>query len=174
MPIGWIKAIRPRMGRNVKLAAFLLAGFLVLPAQAATLDAGSRAPDFTRPDFDGRPVTLSAYRDKVVLLDFWASWCAPCLEEMPELIELQKQNAGKLQILGLSMDDRPEAAKSVTRRFQFNYPLLMGDAKLGSLYGGVLGLPEVFLIGRDGAVLQVWRTEMKPGELAAAVKTALR
>ena len=159
----------------MRVAALLSVLFLGCAAQAAPLpvDAGSPAPDFTRPDFEGRPVTLSAYRGEVVLLDFWASWCAPCLEEMPELIDLQKRNAGKLQIIGISMDDRLDAAKSITRRFAVNYPLVMGDAKLGGLYGGVLGLPEVFLIGRDGQVLKAWRGVINPGDLAAAVKTAL-
>jgi peroxiredoxin len=135
--------------------------------------AGSRAPDFTKADFGGKQVALSAYRGKVVLLDFWASWCAPCLEEMPDLINLQKQNGGKLQVIGVSMDDGLEAAKSVTKHFTFNYPLLMGDAKFGELYGGVLDLPEIFLIGRDGKVLKRWRGDMKPGELDQAVKAAV-
>jgi peroxiredoxin len=139
----------------------------------APVNAGSRAPDFTRPGFDGKQVALGAYRGKVVLLDFWASWCAPCLEEMPDLIKLQKQNGGKLQVIGVSMDDGLDAAKSVTTRFSFNYPLLMGDAKFGNLYGGVLGLPEIFLIGRDGKVLKRWRGDMKPGELDQAVKAAV-
>jgi len=137
-----------------RLAFLLLC--LTGPALAAPVAvmAGSRAPDFSRADFGGKTVTLSAYRGKVVLLDFWASWCAPCLEEMPDLIGLQKQNGGKLQVIGVSMDDGPDAAKSITKHFSFNYPLLMGDAKFGNLYGGVLGLPEIFLIGRDGKVLK--------------------
>jgi len=139
----------------------------------APVIAGSRAPDFSRGAFDGKQITLSTYRGKVVLLDFWASWCAPCLEEMPDLINLQKQNGGKLQVIGVSMDDGLDAAKSVTTRFSFNYPLLMGDAKFGNLYGGVLGLPEIYLIGRDGKVLKRWRGDMKPGELDQAVKAAI-
>jgi cytochrome c biogenesis protein CcmG/thiol:disulfide interchange protein DsbE len=139
----------------------------------APVIAGSRAPDFSRAAFDGKPVTLSAYRGKVVLLDFWASWCAPCLEEMPDLIDLQKRSGGKLQVIGVSMDDGLDAAKSVTTRFSFNYPLVMGDAKFGNLYGGVLGLPEIYLIGRDGKVLKRWRGDMKPGELDQAVKAAV-
>jgi peroxiredoxin len=160
----------------MRLAAFFLS-CLIAPAMAAPAPtpviAGSRAPDFTKADFSGKPVTLSAYRGKLVLLDFWASWCAPCLEEMPDLINLQKRNGGKLQVIGVSMDDGLDAAKSVTTRFSFNYPLLMGDAKFGNLYGGVLGLPEIYLIDRDGKVLKRWRGDMKPGELDQAVKAAI-
>ncbi len=158
----------------MRFSTFLLL-LLAAPALAATapLKPGARAPDFTRPAFDGKPVTLSAYRGKVVLLDFWASWCPPCIEEAPHLIQLQKENAGKLQIIGVSMDDGPAPAKAMAKQFPFNYPLLMGDAKFGALYGGVLGLPEIFLIGRDGKVLKRWRGDIKPGELEQTVKAAL-
>src|SRR6185312_14716926 len=106
----------------------LLLIFLAAPALAARIPvaAGWQAPEFTRQGFSGQPVTLGAYRGKVVILDFWASWCPPCLREMPNLISLQKQYDGKLQVIGVSMDDRSDAAKSVTKRFNFNYPLLMG------------------------------------------------
>src|SRR5271170_3164382 len=115
------------MRRLAFLLLCLAAPALAAPAPAPVM-AGSRAPDFTRAGFDGKKVTLSAYRGKVVLLDFWASWCAPCLEEMPDLINLQKHSGGKLQVIGVSMDDELEAAKSVTTHYSFNYPLLMGDA----------------------------------------------
>ena len=149
---------------------------LMTPALAAAptpLKPGATAPDFTKTGFDGKPVKLSAHRGKVVLLDFWASWCPPCVEEAPHLIALQKANAGKLQIIGVSMDDEEAAARGMAREFPFNYPLFMGDAKFATLYGGVLGMPELFLIGRDGKVLKMWRGEMKPGELDRAIKDAV-
>jgi peroxiredoxin len=137
------------------------------------VNPGMMAPDFNRPGFDGKPVKLSAYRGKVVLLDFWASWCPPCVEEAPHLIALQKANAGKFQIIGASMDDEEAAARAMAKKFPFNYPLLMGDAAFAKLYGGVLGMPELFLIGRDGKVIRKWRGEMKPGELDRAIKDAI-
>jgi peroxiredoxin len=134
---------------------------------------GMMAPDFNRPAFDGKPVKLGAYRGKVVLLDFWASWCPPCIEEAPHFIALQKANTGKLQIIGASMDDDEAAARAMAKKFPFNYPLLMGDVAFAKLYGGVLGLPEIFLIGRDGKVIKSWRGEIKPGELDQAIKAAI-
>jgi thiol-disulfide isomerase/thioredoxin len=162
-------------------ALFLLFAFVlpvsVSPAQAASAPApvmvGSPAPAFARPDLDGKPVTLKTYRGKVVLVDFWASWCPPCIIAMPELIELQKRHAGRLQVIGVSMDDDAASARAVAGRFAFNYPLLMGDAKFGHLYGGILGLPSAFLIGRDGKVLKILRGELKPGELDRAIRSAL-
>jgi peroxiredoxin len=111
------------------------------------------APDFSLPQLNGQTLQLSAYRGKVVLLDFWATWCDPCREETPHLVELQNKyrNQG-LQIIGVSMDDSPEPVREFYQRFQMNYPVVMGNAKIGELYGGVLGLPIAFVIGRDGRI----------------------
>jgi len=111
------------------------------------------APDFSLPDLSGRQLALSGYRGKVVLLDFWATWCVPCREEIPRFVELQSKHRDQgLQILGVSMDDGPEPVRDFYQQFKMNYPVVMGDAKTGELYGGVLGLPIAFMIGRDGRI----------------------
>lgn len=111
------------------------------------------APDFSLPDLNGGQLTLSAYRGKVVLLDFWATWCDPCREETPHLVELQdKYRDQGLQIIGVSMDDGPEPVRDFYRHFRMNYPVVMGNAKIGETYGGVLGLPIAFVIGPDGRI----------------------
>jgi cytochrome c biogenesis protein CcmG, thiol:disulfide interchange protein DsbE len=113
----------------------------------------SLAPDFSLPDLTGRKLDLSSYRGKVVLLDFWATWCDPCRDEIPHFVELQNRYGGQgLQIIGVSMDDGPEPVRDFYQRFKMNYPVAMGNAKTGELYGGVLGLPIAFLIGRDGRI----------------------
>jgi thiol-disulfide isomerase/thioredoxin len=142
-----------------------------LPAHAVPLPPGTQAPAFTRTGFDGKPVALP--HGKLVLLDFWASWCAPCIVELPHLMDLQKRHAGQLQIIGISMDDQAPSAKDVVARYQVNYPVVMGDAAFGKLYGGVLGLPQLYLIGRDGKVIKSWRGDFKPGELDTAIAIAL-
>ncbi|HEX4783708.1 MAG TPA: TlpA disulfide reductase family protein [Candidatus Sulfotelmatobacter sp.] len=111
------------------------------------------APDFTLPQLDGQDLRLSSFRGKVVLLDFWASWCEPCRVETPHLIELQEKYGDRgLQIIGVSMDDSPDPARAFVQQFHMNYPVVMGNAKTGELYGGVLGLPIAFLIDRDGRI----------------------
>ena len=112
------------------------------------------APDFVLPQLDGTPLRLSAYRGKVVLLDFWATWCDPCREETPHFVELQQKYADRgLQIIGVSMDDTSEPVRDFYQQFHMNYPVVMGNAKTGEAYGGVLGLPIAFLLDRDGRIV---------------------
>jgi peroxiredoxin len=113
----------------------------------------SMAPDFSLPDLTGQQLRLSSYRGKIVLLDFWATWCDPCRDEIPHFVELQNKYGGQgLQIIGVSMDDGPEPVREFSQRLKMNYPVVMGTADTGELYGGVLGLPIAFLIGRDGRI----------------------
>jgi thiol-disulfide isomerase/thioredoxin len=120
---------------------------------SALAPAPALAPNFSLLDVTGQRVELSSYRGKVVLLDFWATWCDPCRDEIPHFVELQNRYRDQgLQIIGVSMDDEPEPVRDFYRRFKMNYPVVMGTAKTGELYGGVLGLPIAFLIGRDGRI----------------------
>ncbi|MGB7133616.1 MAG: TlpA disulfide reductase family protein, partial [Candidatus Sulfotelmatobacter sp.] len=134
------------------LAAVYFRGHRGAPKDTGHIDSGHLiAPDFSLPDLTGKKIDLSSYRGKVVLLDFWATWCDPCREEIPDFIDLQKKYGSQgLQIIGVSMDDAPGPVRDFDRRFKMNYPVVMGNAKTGELYGGVLGLPITFLIERDG------------------------
>jgi peroxiredoxin len=111
------------------------------------------APDFNLPQPDGKNLRLSSYRGKVVLLDFWATWCYPCREEIPHLVDLQQKYGDRgLQIIGVSLDDSSDPVPPFYQQFHMNYPVVMGTAKTGELYGGLLGLPVTFLIDRDGHI----------------------
>jgi len=90
-----------------------------------------------------------------VLLDFWATWCVPCREEIPHFVELQEKYRGQgLQIIGVSMDDSVDPVRPFAEQFRINYPIVMGNAKIGEEYGGVLGLPIAFLLDRDGRIVK--------------------
>ena len=136
------------------LVAILLCGATGRSIAQTSVPAEDRsAPDFSRTDLDHKPVKLAAFRGKVVLLNFWATWCAPCLEEMPRLVEFQqKYQATGLQVIGISMDDDEQPVRAAYRKFRLNYPVAMGDEQLGELYGGIYGLPVIFLIDRDGHI----------------------
>ncbi|HEV2134916.1 MAG TPA: TlpA disulfide reductase family protein [Terracidiphilus sp.] len=122
-------------------------------AGAATSLVNHKAPGFVRRDLNGRTVNLARLRGKVVLLNFWATWCAPCEAEIPVFSRWQREYAAQgLQVIGISMDDGEGPVKSFVGRLEPGYPIAMGDAKLGERYGGVLGLPLTYLIDRKGVV----------------------
>jgi thiol-disulfide isomerase/thioredoxin len=119
-----------------------------------------QAPEFVRRDLQRRRVDLHAIRGKVVLLNFWATWCAPCELEIPRFVQWQSTyGAAGLEVIGISMDDDPRLARKLYAKLGVNYPVAMGDEKIGELFGGVLGLPVTFLIDRRGEIQAVYRGE---------------
>jgi len=140
------------VGSRGRANAILLVAGIVLAPVKPTPPAGRAAPDFSRTDLERREIRLEAYRGKVVLLNFWATWCEPCIAEVPRFAEWQRKYAGRLQIVGVSMDDEAAPVRTAYRRYGLNYPVVMGDEKLAELYGGVLGLPMTFLIDGNGRI----------------------
>lgn len=115
--------------------------------------AGATATDFSLSDLQGKKLSLTDYRGKVVLLDFWATWCAPCQEEIPHFVEMQNQyGSSGLQVVGISMDDDAKPVQEFYRQHQLNYPVAVGDTKLAERFGGILGLPVTFVIDRQGRI----------------------
>ncbi|MBZ5539106.1 MAG: TlpA family protein disulfide reductase [Acidobacteriia bacterium] len=113
------------------------------------------APPFALKDLAGKPLALAALRGKVVLLNFWATWCKPCRAEIPDLIDLQTKYAGKLQIVGLSVDDdAPGDVQKFVQEFGINYPVALAPPGLRELYGGIPALPTSFVLDTEGRVVQ--------------------
>ena len=113
------------------------------------------APDFALQSINGKTVRLSDFRGKAVLLNFWATYCAPCRIEMPWFVELQDRYAAEgLQVVGVAMDDAsPDDIEKFASELGVNYPILVGEETVGNAYGGVQFLPSTFYIGRDGKVV---------------------
>lgn len=158
-------------------AACLLAFSVVAPGRlmaAGSTLAGAAAPDFTRTDIAGVSHTLSALRGRVVLLNFWATWCAPCLQEMPRFAQWQQLYGPRgLQILGVSMDDTVEPVRRLAQKQTPGYPLIMGDAALAKQYGGVYGLPTTFLIDARGRIVARYRGAVDLAELETRIRGLL-
>ena len=110
------------------------------------------APDFTLNDANGTAVKLSDYRGKVVLLNFWATWCGPCQVEIPWFVEFEQQYKSKgFEIIGISTDeDGWSAVKPYIAEHKMNYRVLLGNESVVQLYGGFDALPVTFIIDRDG------------------------
>jgi len=115
------------------------------------------APEFNLKDPDGRTVRLSDYRGKVVLLNFWATWCGPCKIEIPWFIEFEQRHKDRgFAVLGISMDeDGWDVVRPYISRLKVNYRILMGNDTVAMLYGGVDALPTSFMIDREGKIASV-------------------
>jgi len=173
---GWLCAAY-RTLRPV-LIACLIAGPVAVTAAPAGLASDNllnhKAPGFALTSLDGHPLRLTDFRGKVVLLNFWATWCAPCRLEMPVFAAWQRQYAQLgLQVVGISMDDDAPPARRMVERLQLNYPVAMGDERLAARYGGVLGLPLTFLIDRNGAVRARFQGETDVKKIESEINALL-
>ena len=111
--------------------------------------------NFTFNDLNNRKIALSDFKGKVIILDFWATWCVPCKAEIPGFIDLQKKYAGRgLQIVGLSVDDSLPTAKKYADAMKMNYPVLLAEGKEDILmaYDPIPSIPVSVVIGRDGKI----------------------
>ena len=126
------------------------------PVYRPVKDEGKRqmAPDFGLKDADGKTVHLSDYRGKVVLLDFWATWCGPCKMEIPWFMEFERKYKDRgFAVLGVSMDDDGwKVVKPFIQETAMNYRVLLGNDQTGDLYGGIEALPTAYLIDREGRI----------------------
>jgi peroxiredoxin len=114
----------------------------------------NQAPDFTLDDANGQPVTLSEFRGKVVLLNFWATWCTPCRIEIPWFVDMEREFKDEgFAVIGVSMDeDGWEVVKPFMDNLKVNYRMVLGTEELAQLYSGVQALPTSFIIDRDGRI----------------------
>ncbi|NPB04609.1 MAG: TlpA family protein disulfide reductase [Thermotogae bacterium] len=103
---------------------------------------------------DGKVVRLKDHRRKVIIVDFWATWCKPCRKSIPDFNRLKREFGDDLFILGLSKDDSPQDVKAFMREIPVDYPVAMATRRLEERFGGILGLPTAFLIDREGRIVK--------------------
>ena len=175
------------MTKHLPLALFLLiclmAGLglqqqnLQTPTQA-TAAAPASDYQFTLPDLDGTPHHSSEWDASLLIINFWASWCGPCLEEMPRFIELQSRYGDQgVQFIGIGID-QPEPLQKIVDRLGVNYPVLQGDfeamevaKKFGNTYGV---LPYTSILNRNGELIHEIAGGVKPGEMELLIKQLLK
>ncbi len=143
----------------LSLALFLTACSRPAPNNeaASTVKASSErkaAPEFTLKDADGKTVSLADYKGKIVLLNFWATWCGPCKVEIPWFVEFEKQYKDKgFAVLGVAMDEEGwDVVRPYIQEKKVNYRVLLGNDSTAEAYGGVESLPTTFLIDREGRI----------------------
>lgn len=136
-------------------------GFIFLTAFVAVLfsfgfKVYDKAPDFELKATDGKMIKLSDYKGKIVIIDFWATWCPPCRKGIPDLVELQEKYGKDLVIIGISLDDKRtiKDVEPFVSKYKINYPVVYGDEKTVGLFGNIESIPTSFVIDREGNIVK--------------------
>lgn len=139
------------------LLGIILATTVIAFSPASVLGQKDKVPQLELKDINGRLVRLSDYRGKVVLINFWATWCPPCRAEMPDLVRYQREYRKKgLQIIGITYPpERKDRVRRFARKLKVNYPIILGTVQIKAQFGPDVALPVTVVIDRDGKVIEI-------------------
>jgi thiol-disulfide isomerase/thioredoxin len=185
LAIGWSVA----RGRHGVARTVAVASHAVTPAEGSTAKEKAATgepvvihfaknpaptPPFLVADLNGQTVSTAQFKGKVIIVNFWATWCPPCREEIPELVALQEKYKDRLQIIGVSMDEdaTPAEVNAFAAKAGINYPIVMGK-EIAKEYGGVPGLPTSFVVNEDGGVVQKHVGILQRDEIETEVRALL-
>lgn len=152
-----------KIGTGLLLLTFVLStGFIFKPESPVNYSAATqesdkkiKAPEFALQSTTGKTIKLSDYKGKIVMVDFWATWCPPCRKGVPDLIDLQKKYKNNLVIIGISLDygKTKDDVKPFIKDFKINYPVVYYDEKVLNDYGGIESIPTTFIIDKEGYIV---------------------
>lgn len=138
------------------LVCFTVILTLAACSQSSAIEVGSPAPDFSLTNVDGQKGNLSDFKGKVVILNFFASWCPPCIGEIPDFVKLQKQYGDKgFTFVGVSLVGAQESKEFVSQK-NINYPVFIDDGKVSALYGPVRAIPTTFVLNKDMKIMKMY------------------
>lgn len=160
------------MNYKKKLNLFLLSLIIVM-ASFVVAQAATKVPDFIlRSVPDKKEINIKDYRGKVVLITFWATWCGPCIKEIPSLNSLQEVYGGQgFSVLGISMDQGgARIVEKMMKRTSINYPIVMDNQKVSKSFGGIFGIPASFLVDRSGNIIKRYTGWVSHDELETDIK----
>src|SRR5277367_486717 len=159
----------------ISLVILLFRGSSSVAGETTQIKDAKPAPGWELQDLDGKTVRSSDFKGKVLILDFWATWCPPCRAEIPGFIELQKKySAQGLAVVGVSVDQASaDTVKSFAQKMGMNYPVVLADAKITAAYGGIDGLPTTFIIDRAGRIVKQHLGFTEKSEVEAEIKPLL-
>jgi thiol-disulfide isomerase/thioredoxin len=160
---------------NIRKTLILSVFLTVRLSHAFSADPGAMAPAWKLKDLDGNEVTNADFKGKVVMIDFWATWCPPCRAMIPGMVELQEEYLDKgFMIVGISLDEKgPGVVREFNKEFKVNYTSLLGDEAVVRTFGGIRVIPTSFIINREGRIVSTHVGYVTKEKLESEIKPLL-
>lgn len=157
------------------IGAAIILNYTYNKADQNTARAKGAIQEFKAVDHTGKTLDLGQHRGKVLVLNFWATYCPPCIDEMPHFIKVQAQFKGKAQFVGISVDDNIDEVNSFLKKhgFKMNYPMVMATEDIFTNFGDMPFLPTTVFVGKDGVVKDQYTGDLSEKKLSETIEKLL-